>query len=207
MLGCSQRGGDPDLRQEPLGADGGARGAFQDLEGDLTTEVGVVGQVHHRSAAGAELPLDAVPVGQGFHHRIGKGHVSFPGASGRARIASIQRTIAPPGILSSGWSGSRSHLKLRRTRHLAVSEVDRIGSPRRGLVAGPRVPSACGGGTTEPKPVAAADVAVHATSSTRSTGGTLQLGTRRRVVDGAGGGEPADLGRDPVTRRGRDCVS
>ena len=58
-------GGELDLGQEPLGADHGGELGTQHLERDLAVVPQVLGEVHRRHAAGADLALDAVAVGEG----------------------------------------------------------------------------------------------------------------------------------------------
>ena len=60
-----QVGGRLDLGQEALGADHGGELGPQHLERDLAVVPQVVGEVDRRHAAGAELALEAVAVGQG----------------------------------------------------------------------------------------------------------------------------------------------
>ena len=59
-----QVGGGLDLAQEPLGADDGGQLGPQHLERHLAVVLQVLGQVHRGHAARAELPLDAVAVGE-----------------------------------------------------------------------------------------------------------------------------------------------
>ena len=56
-----QVGGGPDLGEKPLGADDGGELRFEDLDGDPAIVLEVLGG----HAAGAELALDAVAVGEG----------------------------------------------------------------------------------------------------------------------------------------------
>ena len=58
-------GGGLDLTEEPLGADDRGQFGPQHLEGHLAVVLQVLRQVHRGHAAGAELPLDAVAVGEG----------------------------------------------------------------------------------------------------------------------------------------------
>jgi hypothetical protein len=55
-------GRDLGLAQKPLGTEGGRKLRPQNLERHRTTELAVLGQVHHRHAAPAELTLDRVAV-------------------------------------------------------------------------------------------------------------------------------------------------
>ena len=59
-----QVGGDLDLGQEPLAADHGGELGVQHLDGDLAAVPQVLGEVDDGHAALAELPVDAVAVGQ-----------------------------------------------------------------------------------------------------------------------------------------------
>ena len=60
-----QRGGGLDFHHEPVGADDGGELGLEDLEGDLAIVLEILGQVHGGHAALAELPLDAVAIGEG----------------------------------------------------------------------------------------------------------------------------------------------
>jgi hypothetical protein len=60
-----QGGGGLDLHHEPLGAQHGGQLGLEDLEGDLAVVPEVLGEVHRRHAALAQLALDAVALGEG----------------------------------------------------------------------------------------------------------------------------------------------
>ena len=60
-----QVGGELDLGQEPLGAEHGAELGVQHLDRDLAVVLEVVREVDGGHAAGADLALEAVLVGQG----------------------------------------------------------------------------------------------------------------------------------------------
>ena len=67
-------GGDLDLAGEALGAEGGGELGAQDLERHLAVVLQVLGEVDGGHAALAELPLDAVALGEGglqSGHRLG----------------------------------------------------------------------------------------------------------------------------------------
>ncbi len=57
-----QLGGDLDLTQKPFGAEGRSQLGSQHLHRDLTMEFQILGEVHRRHAAGAQLTLDPVPI-------------------------------------------------------------------------------------------------------------------------------------------------
>ena len=57
-------GGGLDLDQEPLGPDHGGELGPQDLEGDLAIVLEVLGEIDGGHAAGTQLALDAVAIGQ-----------------------------------------------------------------------------------------------------------------------------------------------
>ena len=57
-------GGDLDLAGEPLAAERGGELGAEDLHGDLAVVLEVLGEVDGGHAAGAELALDAVAVGE-----------------------------------------------------------------------------------------------------------------------------------------------
>ena len=56
--------GEFDLPLEPLGPEHGGQLGSQDLDRDGSMVPEVVGEVHRCHAPGAELPLDAVPLGE-----------------------------------------------------------------------------------------------------------------------------------------------
>ena len=64
-----QPGGEPDLAQEPLGAERGGELGVQHLERDLAVVLEVVREVDRGHAAAAELALERVAVGQGADRR------------------------------------------------------------------------------------------------------------------------------------------
>jgi hypothetical protein len=51
---------DPDLAEKPVGADGTSELRIEHLEGDLPTVANVVGEIHRRHSATADLALDVV---------------------------------------------------------------------------------------------------------------------------------------------------
>ena len=61
MMECR---GDLDLAQEPVDAEHGGQVGLEDLERDLAVVLEVVGEVDGRHAPLAQLPLDAVAVGE-----------------------------------------------------------------------------------------------------------------------------------------------
>ena len=63
-MGMLERGDSLDLAQEPLGPDDGGELGAQDLDRDLAVVLQVLGQVDRGHAALAELPLDAVMLGE-----------------------------------------------------------------------------------------------------------------------------------------------
>ena len=64
---------DLDLEQEALGGLAGDDLGAQDLDRDGAVVLAVAGQVHHRHAAPAQLPLDRVAVADGDRLGIGSG--------------------------------------------------------------------------------------------------------------------------------------
>ena len=80
-------GGDLDLLEEPLGTDDGGEFRSQHLEGDLALVAEVVSQVDGGHAAGTELPVDAVAVGQGGLQAVGNVGQRGSSAAGSARWA------------------------------------------------------------------------------------------------------------------------
>jgi hypothetical protein len=53
-----------DLGEESLAAERGTKVGVEDLDGDVAVVAEVVGEVHRRHPAGAELALDAIALGQ-----------------------------------------------------------------------------------------------------------------------------------------------
>jgi hypothetical protein len=69
-VGVGQVGGDPDLLEEPLGAQNGGQLGSQHLDGHLAGMPAVLGQVDRGHASATQLPLDAVPIREcGFELR------------------------------------------------------------------------------------------------------------------------------------------
>ena len=64
-MGVLEPGGDLDLAGEPLGAERGGQLGAQDLHRHLAVVLQVLGEIHGRHAALAELALDAVAGGEG----------------------------------------------------------------------------------------------------------------------------------------------
>jgi hypothetical protein len=61
------------LRQEALGAEGGAEVFVQDFHGNLAVVPHVAREVHGRHAAGAKLAAHDVTAGQGACEAVGHG--------------------------------------------------------------------------------------------------------------------------------------
>ena len=70
-------GGELDLGQEPLGADDGGEPRRQDLEGDLAVVPQILGEVHGRHPARADLTFDPVPVGERKLEPVELGHLGL----------------------------------------------------------------------------------------------------------------------------------
>ena len=70
-----QARGGPDLAEEPLGADGRGQLRPQHLHRDSAIVLRVVREVDSRHAPRAQLPLDAVAVGQGGREAMKDGTV------------------------------------------------------------------------------------------------------------------------------------
>jgi hypothetical protein len=56
--------GRSDLAQKPLAAERRTEVGVQDFDGDVATVPQVVGEEDRRHAAGAELAIDAIPIGE-----------------------------------------------------------------------------------------------------------------------------------------------
>jgi hypothetical protein len=89
-------GGDGDLAGEALGAEGGGELGAEDLEGDPAVVLQVLGEVDGGHAALAELPLDAVALGEGgleAGHRVGHVELGMTGMlqDAGARAAGLVR--------------------------------------------------------------------------------------------------------------------
>ena len=97
-----QRRGGLDLHHEPLGAEHGGELRLQDLERDLPVVLEVVGEVHRRHPARAELPLDPVTVGEGRGEAGGEvAHgFGFRRSSSRKFSTTISSPIARPWLLT-----------------------------------------------------------------------------------------------------------
>ena len=67
---------DPDLAQEPLGAEDGGQVGAQHLERDLAVVLQVAREVDGRHAARADLALDRVALGEGGAQALSGGHRS-----------------------------------------------------------------------------------------------------------------------------------
>ncbi len=92
-VGVLQVRGGLDLGEEALGADDRGQFGLEDLDGDLSVVLDVLGQVHRGHAAFAELPLDPVAIGQrGFQAGgVGVAHRLVPSSSSkRRRISSAK---------------------------------------------------------------------------------------------------------------------
>ena len=60
-----QMGGDPDLTQEAIDPEHGGEFGAQHLHGDVTVVLEIPGEVHGRHAAGAELAINGIVLGEG----------------------------------------------------------------------------------------------------------------------------------------------
>ncbi len=70
-----QPGGEADLAEEALGAEGGGELGMEDLERDGAVEPDVLGQVDRRHAAAAELALERIALPETFTQRCNRvGH-------------------------------------------------------------------------------------------------------------------------------------
>ena len=141
-----QLGGDADLAQESLGADGRRDVGIQHLDGHLALVAAVPRQVHVRHAAPAQLPLDDVAVAEGLLEwsrrsvtRAGdQPSVSTPVAPGTEPRPELARERVGPGTLL------RSRTRYSSTAVPPVSRSERGEPPRldlrgeHGLDARPR---------------------------------------------------------------------
>ena len=101
-------GGGLDLLQEPLGADERRELGAEHFDRDVALVANVLGEIDRGHAAGAQLALEGVAVGQGFlesfkrirHGDDGCGLTSYTGwNSHRARSDVLQRPC-PPSVRS-----------------------------------------------------------------------------------------------------------
>ena len=109
-----QRRGGLDLHHEALGADDGGELGLQDLERHLAVVLEVLGQVDGGHAPLAQLPLDAVAVGEGGDQSVGGGvhfvaFSSFSSSTRQLKITSNSPASVPPEViirnrLPSGWT-------------------------------------------------------------------------------------------------------
>src|SRR6267143_5613525 len=76
-------GGDPDLAQEPLGAEGRGERGLEHFDGDFAAVLLVLGEVDGRHPTPPELALDGVAVGEGGAEACEGTHaVIYPGGRG-----------------------------------------------------------------------------------------------------------------------------
>ena len=116
-----QRRGRLDLAEKPLGAEHRGELGMQHLDGDLTPVPEVVREIHGRHAAGAELPLDAIAVGEGgAQARELAIHPAVP-ALGRAEFAAA----ASSGAASSPAGCARNPQLPSARSHAATSRSTR----------------------------------------------------------------------------------
>ena len=94
-VGMGKTGGDPDLAEKALRPDRGAKVGLEDLDRHLASVLRVLGEVHRRHAAPAELALDQVPVAQGVS-QFGSGPVDHgeTWVGGTLRICADQAFLA-----------------------------------------------------------------------------------------------------------------
>jgi hypothetical protein len=95
-VGVLQLCGDPDLAQEPLGAEGRGQFGVQDLEGDGTIVPDVVRQEDRGHPAATELALDRVGGGECFGEP--RSEVGQAGPLGKGGRAVGARERGDPGI-------------------------------------------------------------------------------------------------------------
>ena len=96
-----QRGGGLDLLHEALGAEHGGELRLEDLDRHLAVVLEVLGQIHGGHAALAQLPLDAVAVGErGGESVKGCGHfaacLSFSSSTRQLKMTSTVFASPPP---------------------------------------------------------------------------------------------------------------
>ena len=98
-----------DLHHEALGAEHGGQFRLQHLDRDLAVVLQVLGEVHRGHAAGAELALDAVAVGESDRQA---GKVGHGGQTWGWCFAPTSVRTSPPRTLSCRTTPTR-HLPLR----------------------------------------------------------------------------------------------
>ena len=90
-----EAGGDLDLAEEALGADGRGELGAEDLHGDEAAVLGVAGEVDRRHAALAELPLDRIAGGEGGGDAVEEGrHAAVINPLLRGEARNVSRMIA-----------------------------------------------------------------------------------------------------------------
>src|SRR5207248_2547273 len=95
-VGVLQPGGDLDLAQEPLGAEGRREVRVQDLDRDRPMVLQVLREEHRRHAPATQLPLDRVAVGDGLTQGVEQvGHGTWRPSLQHAP-APRQRLMRPP---------------------------------------------------------------------------------------------------------------
>ncbi len=95
-VGMGEARGDLDLPQEPLGAERCGQLGMQDLDGDSAAVLGILGEVHRRHTAPAELALDAVAAGERGGEVGGYGrHRAVEYARARARGGAVPARLKP----------------------------------------------------------------------------------------------------------------
>ena len=101
-----QRGGGPDLGDEPLGADGGGQLRLEDLDRDLPIVLQVLGEEHRGHPSFAQLAFDPVTIGEERGEPLGD-------VSHGARV-STRGLLDGWGDLQSGEGGPKTHLPPER---------------------------------------------------------------------------------------------
>ena len=95
MCGCCSARDRVDFADEPLGADHGREFRLEDLDGHLAAVPQVFGEIDGRHAAGAELALDPVAVGQGGGEwdlrQVRSGRDGWPAATGDGTAVFMER--------------------------------------------------------------------------------------------------------------------
>jgi len=113
-----QRGGEPDLAQEALGAEQGAQLGAEDLESDLPVVLGVPSEVDRGHAAASELALERVAVTKG----VGQGGGRPVGHEDALRETYRIWRSRP----AAASTGGRPH---SRRRLISLGLIDPLGSP------------------------------------------------------------------------------
>jgi hypothetical protein len=101
-VGVLQRRGGLDLDHEPLGPDHRGELGPEDLDRDFAVMLEVLGQIHRGHAAGPQLLLDAVAVGEGGGEGADLNHGCQSGSCGVASATAAEPRLQPRALFPCG---------------------------------------------------------------------------------------------------------